>query len=174
MLHQSRENCYNFDEKAWSEVRFQFLLECATEIEVFSSHPIKYHTFNDFVKTHQYHAGNRSASPHISKSIHLLRVGSIEPIYVSSFELSRFSDQIKEVAVNGYSAYLNSEFKEECSGLLARRRGNGLVFITYERFSDPSSIKQTTFPTRHVDKLRRAFGFAIKSKELKEGTHCKT
>lgn len=107
-----------------------------------------------------------SISPQV---LHALKIGNIARIYVTSSALKRFGLGIKEVSRIGYSVCLNSELKAECAGVQVKRRGNGLLFIPYGESFHPKTIEQTTFPTRHVDKICRAFDLSIKAKELKTG-----
>jgi len=112
-----------------------------------------------------FNAAGSAVSP--VKLFHMICIGEIRPLYVPSSALKAFSAELQAVAENGGAANLDSAFKLGSAGIQVRRKGNGLIFLDYDSFGRPDEGPRATYPTRHVDKLQRAFSFAIKAQEVK-------
>ena len=112
---------------------------------------------------------NAAASPSDPvRLLHMLTIGEAEPVFVSSDALHVFGKNLEAIASMGGSMTLYSALKLGAPGIVAKRRGNGLTFHTYNNIK---GAPVASFPSRHVDKLVLAFGLAIKSQEAKRKTY---
>jgi len=112
---------------------------------------------------------NGAASPSDPpRLLHMITMGGVGPIFVTSDALHVFGKNLQLVAATGGTEVLTSMMKLGPGGIFVRRQGSGLAFRDIDA---PRGEPVATFPTRHVDKLVQAFDLAIRSQEAKLKAH---